>query len=70
MFTCPVYKDFWFFTGQEEDKSFDYVSKLEGECLLLPSINVAGTESAIRDRVEFLSSLSEYLLTLAFYLQA
>lgn len=62
IFTCLVYKDF-FFTGHEEDKSFKYVSKIKDERLLLLSINVACTsyDSAIRDRVEILSSLSEYV---------
>lgn len=60
-----------FFTGHEEDKAFKYISKIKDECSLLLSINAVckNDVSTIRDGVEILSSLSEYLLTLVFCLQ-
>lgn len=60
-----------FFTGHEGDKAFKYISKIKDECSLLLSINAVSKNdvSTIRDGVEILNSLSEYLLTLAFCLQ-
>lgn len=60
-----------FLTGHEEGKAFTCISKIKDERSLFLSINAVckNDVSTIRDGLEILSSLSEYLLTLAFHLQ-